>query len=727
DRRLFKKVLAAKKANNPARKPVPDQHRATRTSIFLSELDPSVRDRRVFRNSREAFLSVGDTSLLMPVFLSEDNRQFRAGQDSLLATQTDGIFPALESQVKTMVLDKVSADMNFYDNQLLVLDRSLPSPLSKRALMYYNVYLIDSAMVGETEHYQFEYYPKNPQHPTFRGTFWVESGSFALTRVEARLPNTANINFIRDLEMTVTYQPYTEGWYVAEQAVQMNMVLRKKKKAKKQKNNYAVRKSVVVTELGGTKGGVTDGNLAMQGNGGVGEALPYLQSKGNSTTADPDFDAKTREAIATLRDNSLVKTVDKVGATGLTGFFNLGPVDFGPIYDLYRRNQLEGHRIALPLRTSEKFSQHFSLGGYLAYGTTDRVFKYGGNLHVNLPTKRRTILSLRYYDDFFALSRNKYIEFVRENPFSQGDGNPISNFTEAPNNFLIRREELSLSLQHQLKNDIGLLVRPFAGRVQSNQFVPFQAPGTDATITEFRHYGVLLDARFSFGQPYDDGYFTRFYYGNGKPVIHLTTEVGQTTLGQTTSPYAHLQASIKQRFPLGPGSLRMLVDGGYIAGKVPFPMLHMPRGSRSLGLARYNYSLLNQAAFVSDLYTNAYLDLNGGGVLFSHVPLLKRLDIRESVSLKAHYGRLTGSHTDLLRLPNGLHRPLDQPYMEVGMGIANLFKFVRIEYVRRVNKGPVVDQVAAKHGVLLRMEVTFYVQKTRNTKMQIWVEAKGRL
>lgn len=699
DIRMFKKVLAAKHKNDPDKRPQPDHQAHIRTSVYLTNLDASIKDRRVFRNSQNAFLNAPDSSVMMPVFLAEEARERINGADSIIETRSQGILPTLEDQIETIVLKKFSPEVNFYDNQVDILGRGFPGPLSKRALLYYNVYITDSTEVDTTTHYKFSFYPKNEQNPTFKGDFWVEDGSFALTRIDARLPNTANINFVEDMELSVTYQKFPEGWYYARQDASMNLVIRKKKNSDKQKG-YTVRKSLIVS------GPKTPDMLALRKT--TLEA-PYLVSK-VANISDPTMDSldiQAREGIATLQNNFLVKTVDKFGAMGLTGYFNTGLVDIGPIYDLYRRNQIEGHRLSLALRTSEKLSKRFSVGGYTAYGTRDKEFKFGGNINVLLPTDRRTILTARYYDDYFSLSRNKYIEFVRENPFSQGDGNPISNFTEVPNPDLIRREELSLSLSHQLKGDIGILARPFASKVQGTEHVPFTRSGEGKVINSFQQYGLLFDTRFSFGQDYDDGFFSRFYYGNQKPVIHLTAEVGATTVEKQTEPYAHFQASVKNRFNIGNGYLRLLVDAGYIAGKVPFPLLHNPRGSQSLGYARYNYSLLNQVSFASDLYSNAYLSMNGGGVIFNKLPLVKKLNLRETASFKAYYGMLLGDHQSVLALPKALKKPLNEPFMEAGIGIGNIFKMLRVEYVRRLNSGSLIDQVSSKHGVRMRMEVSF--------------------
>ena len=78
--------------------------------------------------------------------------------------------------------------------------------------------------------------------------------------------------------------------------------------------------------------------------------------------------------------------------------------------------------------------------------------------------------------------------------------------------------------------------------------------------------------------------------------------------------------------------MRMLFEGGIIFGEVPFTLLHLSKGTRSLGSARYHYNLLHHVSFVSDLYFNAHIAINAGGVILNRVPLVNKLRAREIIS-----------------------------------------------------------------------------------------------
>ncbi|NJO91110.1 MAG: hypothetical protein HC831_20700 [Chloroflexia bacterium] len=68
------------------------------------------------------------------------------------------------------------------------------------------------------------------------------------------------------------------------------------------------------------------------------------------------------------------------------------------------------------------------------------------------------------------------------------------------------------------------------------------------------------------------------------------------------------------------------------------------------------------------------------------------------------YGSLRQEHNNILTLPEGLGS-LNEPYVEVGAGIENIFKFFRVEAVWRVK--PVEMENALDFGVRLGMHITF--------------------
>jgi len=103
---------------------------------------------------------------------------------------------------------------------------------------------------------------------------------------------------------------------------------------------------------------------------------------------------------------------------------------------------------------------------------------------------------------------------------------------------------------------------------------------------------------------------------------------------------------------------------------------------------------MNFLEFVSDHYASIDVQYYLNGFLFNKIPLLKRLKLREVLSVKALVGGLRNennpdNHASVFRFPvDSEGRSISytlgtQPYLEGSVGIANIFKLVRVDLVRR--------------------------------------------
>lgn len=105
---------------------------------------------------------------------------------------------------------------------------------------------------------------------------------------------------------------------------------------------------------------------------------------------------------------------------------------------------------------------------------------------------------------------------------------------------------------------------------------------------------------------------------------------------------------------------------------------------------------MNFMEFLTDEYTSIKMTHYFNGFIFNKIPLFKRLKLREVISFKALYGRLTDENnpdlrTELYRFPtdpdgNPTSFAFDNgiPYIEASVGIMNLFKLFRVEFLQRL-------------------------------------------
>ncbi|HEY0176378.1 MAG TPA: carboxypeptidase-like regulatory domain-containing protein, partial [Pedobacter sp.] len=156
--------------------------------------------------------------------------------------------------------------------------------------------------------------------------------------------------------------------------------------------------------------------------------------------------------------------------------------------------------------------------------------------------------------------------------------------------------------------------------------------------------------------------------------------------------------------------------GGYNFGKVPFPLLTIHAANQTYAYQTYSYNLMNFLEFVSDHYVSLNVDHNFNGLFFNHIPLLRKLKLREYFTFKGLYGGLRAEN-DPAKNPGTLQFPVNSdgvpttyslgktPYIESGVGVGNIFKVIRLDMVRRFNY--LDNPGVSKYGLRARVQFEF--------------------
>lgn len=128
--------------------------------------------------------------------------------------------------------------------------------------------------------------------------------------------------------------------------------------------------------------------------------------------------------------------------------------------------------------------------------------------------------------------------------------------------------------------------------------------------------------------------------------------------------------------------------------------------------------MLTNMEYLNDRYASIDIDYDMNGKLLNRIPFLRRLKWREHFGVKAFYGALTDKNNPYLRQDADLYffptrdgetssfiMERGKPYVELMVGVHNIFRILQVDYVRRVNylDHPGVN----KHGVRLSLKLTF--------------------
>ena len=184
-------------------------------------------------------------------------------------------------------------------------------------------------------------------------------------------------------------------------------------------------------------------------------------------------------------------------------------------------------------------------------------------------------------------------------------------------------------------------------------------------------------------------------------ILIIEFALDRRKMGMSITWAAVLGAAARLR-PILMTSLAMIV------GLIPLMMASGAgaNGNRTLE----SYSLMNAMEFMNDEYASWDVTYYLNGFLFNRVPLLKKLKWREVLSFRGLYGNLSDKNNptvsnDLFRFPVTTSYMGDTPYMEVGVGVENILKVLRFDYVWRLTYRnlPGID----KSGLRISLHMTF--------------------
>lgn len=671
---LMKRVRLLKKINDISRQNGFKTVSTEQNVVLLSKITQRSMSKRIFDQLKKGKISGTDSSLVIPLYMVEKKYQITPTEKKELS---NNIFssPQMGEQIVEKLAGELDTKLNFYDNSITVFGKSMVSPLANVGSAYYNYYLADSLMSETGKQYEIHFRTRNSKNLAFDGKLWIDSATLALTKIEAELPNQANINFIHNLRISEKFVPLpNKHWMRESEDLALNMNYELLADSLHPRPEIFVKHTSVFSP--------DSINTLQPGT--------FAQSNYEQTTLD--------EKLKDLNNTALLRTAKLIATVILTGNIPVGKIDIGNILQLARLTDIEGLRLTFPFKTNEKLWKDVSIGGYAGYGTKNQTVKYSAMGQFKLPGEKKRIIGASYTDDYRRIDYN-YNDFLyRENPLVSGDEDISTTLLMLWSaDRLNRRKEFNFSFSNDWNSDIESCLYLRANRFFANSSLPMQTNGSN--IPSFLQRSATFNTRFSFDEKTYENQFQRIYIQNNKPVFSVTLEGGQYSLGNTTGGYGKIMGSMRQFFRLDFGELCYVAEAGCIVGKVPYPLLEIPSGTEvggygiyqinipvqtgSGGYSMYSYNMMKYMEYGADKYLNIHGELTLNGLLMNQIPLIKHLNLRELFSFKMAYGSLSNSHQSVLEYPDFM-QGIRKPYFEMGVGFTNILRIFSIQSVWRL-------------------------------------------
>ena len=617
--------------------------------------------------------------------------------------------------ILTEVLKDVFTDVDIYENECRLLQHPFKSPIANGAISFYRYYIQDTLMIDNDKVIQVTFGPNNLQDFGFSGSLFIMAdSSYQVRKVELHIPSHSEVNFVEDMIITQDFAELPTG----ERVVVNNDMLVELKLASFL-NELQVQRVIRHTNFSFDE--IAD-NVFKQIKGSV-----YIDP--NAGMKDEAFWNEYREVELTHSEKQIGSFIDRLqkvpgfkyvifGFKALVeNFVETGDslhtnyVDIGPVNTIITSNHYDKWRFRVSALTNANLNPHLFLSGYVAYGTrTHNIYgkaqvTYSFNKKSYLPREfPMNNLSVTYTNDVVS-PFDKFIPTDKDNMFMALKAGNVDQFTHTSElNLTYDREFLSglsyhLSFSHSKNKPVDALF-----------YQPLDHVGTPVNDpTKWKQSLTVSEAKLTVsyepGAAYVNTKQRRLKVNKDAPIMTLSHTIGFNHFLGGEYDYNVTEGTLFKRFwmPNSFGKMDLMIKGGIQWNKVPFPLLIHPAANQSYVLGSNTFSLIGNLEFLNDRYLSLMYEWDLNGKIFNRIPLLKKLKWREMIGVNVLWGTLSDKNnpakTDDI---NGLfyfpgHFQADgsyecntvvmdpkKPYVELRFGIHNIFKFVHIEYVRRI-------------------------------------------
>ncbi len=656
----------------------------------MNTIDSAFMKSKLFRGMEFIFEHVDTSNVTgktyLPIFINEalsnvygDNVANRK-KEITKANKNSGF--SNNQQIIAFVKD-LYADYDIYDNYLKFFDKDFVSPLSRTGINVYNYVLADSTFIEKKWCYNIVFYPRRKGELTFKGNFWVNDTTFAIKQIAMSASKAANINWVKDIYIEQEFDVLNDSVFLLKRDHMMSDFAISKKE--ESKGVYGKR-TTLFRDYVFDKKKPDDFYTAEVNNYDEG-----IHTKSDEYWEENRFESLNKDERGVYKMLDTLKTVPKfkrmysLVATLGSGYYQMGNFDYGPIFSSFGYNDIEGIRLRTGGRTYFGQNDPWRVEAYTAYGFKDNKFKYGtsGKWMVNKDKRiilaggnRRDVeqigVSLTATSDVLGRS------FASSSLFASGDNSKLTNvnFTtfsaeiEPVKNLVIRG---SLNYRTLESASPTFLMDYY---IDPND----HSKGTRPNLTQYE-FGTLID--------YTPGRRT-IGYGVERTDVDLNyarlyLNFSQGLKGVFNSDFEYKKLQFFYRQPVlagGFGRLFATLEAGKIFGDVPLGLMGIVPGNQSYFIIENTYNLLNYYEFVADEYVSLHFEHNFNGRLFSRIPGLRDLNLREIVGIKGIYGTVSKGNLDL-NASSIVYRAPQDVYWEYHAGIGNIFKVFRIDFAWR--------------------------------------------
>ena len=695
---ILRKVVRNKNQNDKRKLTAYEYDTYTKIEIDLDNISDKFRQRKVVKKITQVLDSIEriageDGKPILPLFITEsiskiyyrDNPSLK--YEHILRSKINGV-GVEDGTTVTQLVGSSFQEYNFYQNWLNILAKDFVSPIADGWRLYYEYDLMDSVYVGDDYCYRLDFYPKSPQDLAFTGSMWITKNEFALKQIDVGIGKQANLNFIEKIKIQQELEPTQEGaWLPVKNRVLIDVSEVTGNTTGMLAKFYTSNKNFIVNKPHPPN--FYERPIVMAEDARVNEDNDAWDSLRHEPLTQTE--KNVYKMIDTLQNIPVVKTYTDLIKIVIGGYYDAGKIDIGPYVAVFAVNNLEGVRIQPGFRTNEKFSKKWVLAGQLGYGFRDERIKYMASVQNIMSRRRWTTLTVRARsdlgrvgideesagDNFLLLAAQRFGVFRRGYYFNEGR--------------IDFKRELFKGFMQRVAFKYSTFEPTF-------DFAYYEEPQDvpNSNIREnYETAELIFESRYARDELFIQSDNDRLSMGTIRwPVITIRYTKGLKGVLNSNFEYDKIRLSVYRRLrfgPLGAGYLNITAEK--VFGTIPYPLLGLHLGNESPLYTSVTYNLMNYGEFISDQYATLQYDHHFEGFILNKIPLMRKLKWRLVGTANIIYGSMNQANKDIIAPTTPDGQPTlsfgsfesNRPYIEMGYGVENIFKFFRVDFVHRLS------------------------------------------
>ena len=728
---MMEKVIAAKKNNSLDDYPYHQYNKYQKLTLSLNDLTSDSLQSGLFKKvpnlADHIELCPETQKLILPISVDETvstevfRKEPKSEKSIIKGVSNTGINEIFNTgDILTSMLHEVFTDVNIYEDQIRLLQYPFTSPIATSgAIQFYRYFIMDTLDVEGDKCFHLTFVPNNSQDFGFTGHLYVKAdSSYQVKRCTLNLPRKSDVNFVEHMEILQEFDQLPTGENVLVNDDMLVEILFNRMFSKFQVRRQTRYDEFAFDEL--------PKNLFKGKGKEVHEADAMMR--------DDDFWAKYRKVDLSKGENDMGDFLSRLES--IKGFklvvFGLkalienyvetsenSKVDIGPINTMVGSNQFEGFRTRLSAQTTGNFNKHLFLRGYGAYGFKDQRFKYLAEAEYSFDAKKylprefpRHSLTVGYQYDMVS-PVDKFMPTDKDNVFTAFKITEVDQYMYQHTWHAKYMREFESGYSHHIE-------LKWTKDEPTGSLVYKKMDGTllhDITTTQ-----ISAGIRYAPGETFINTKQRRWPLNLDAPVFTLEHTMGIKGFLGGEYDYNLTELGVYKRIWMRSwGKIDCYLKGGVQWNKVPFNLLIMPAANLSYIMEFETFNLINNMEFLNDKYGSLDISWDLNGKIFNRIPLLKKLKWREWIQVKCLWGTLSDKNNPflaenqnddtLLDFPqrNGVYTShvmdKNRPYVELAVGVHNIFKLLHVEYVRRLNY--LQNPYCNKDGIRLMVRMTF--------------------